>query len=73
MEKFTNIASCMENMQQQMVFLTTEMRETEAEVAYLCKENAKQKVLIEEMYAAFVGKKIKGIKTAKEGAQSDND
>eukprot|EP00957_Ditylum_brightwellii_P057497 4359237-Ditylum_brightwellii.AAC.1 len=35
MEKFTDIACCMEIIQKQMTSLATEVRETKAEVAYL--------------------------------------
>eukprot|EP00957_Ditylum_brightwellii_P181244 13806227-Ditylum_brightwellii.AAC.1 len=40
MEKFTDIASCMVNFQEKIAALTSEIRETKAEVAYLRKENA---------------------------------
>eukprot|EP00957_Ditylum_brightwellii_P124062 9457317-Ditylum_brightwellii.AAC.1 len=40
MEKFTGIESCMENVQEKIASLTSEIRETKAEVAYLRKENA---------------------------------
>eukprot|EP00957_Ditylum_brightwellii_P004249 323224-Ditylum_brightwellii.AAC.1 len=40
MEKFTDITSCMEIVQEKMASLTNEIRETNAEVAYLRKENA---------------------------------
>ena len=61
MEKFTDIACCMENIQKQMASLATEVRETKAEVAYLRKENAELRVLIEEMHALMIGKKMEGL------------
>eukprot|EP00957_Ditylum_brightwellii_P025744 1947771-Ditylum_brightwellii.AAC.1 len=70
MEKFTDIACCLGNIQMQMASLSTEIRETKAEVAYLRKENAELKILIEEMHAFMIGKMMEGIQISNQRSEN---
>eukprot|EP00957_Ditylum_brightwellii_P046470 3526564-Ditylum_brightwellii.AAC.1 len=73
MEKITDIASCMDNVQQKMALLTIEIRETKAEVAYPRKENADLRVLVEEMHSFLIGKKVEGIQVRNEGPENPKE
>eukprot|EP00957_Ditylum_brightwellii_P016678 1253999-Ditylum_brightwellii.AAC.1 len=70
MEKCTDIASCMENVQEKIASLTSEIRETKAEIAYLRKENEDLRVLVEEMHLFLIGKKVEGIQNRNEGPEN---
>eukprot|EP00957_Ditylum_brightwellii_P042601 3226034-Ditylum_brightwellii.AAC.1 len=60
----------MENIQKQMASLAAEVRETKAEVAYLLKENAELRVLIEEMHVFMIGKKMEGIQISNQSSEN---